>query len=561
MPDHPALTRGLLTLIGNKRSLLPFLYEGLRHAEEWSGTAFATMADAFAGSGVVTRLARLAGVQVHSNDLEQFAGPGLVTAAVLTPARARELSAWAGGYEVLLDRLNELPPPRPDDEWCARHYAPRSTRNADPGTERLFYTRENALRIDAILGALHGGMPELAHPELRALVLAPLLVEMSVHSNTSGVMKGFHWGWGGRGGDALTRILAPIQLEPMPLIDGPVGSVSTGDAAMVCADGREFDVVYADPPYTSHQYGSNYHLLTSAVVGDHYDPGPVARGSRAGIRRDHTRSDYCRRQGNAAHHAFEEFLASVRCRALLVSYNADGIIAPGEMAQMLSGDGEHGVQLLSTSHPRFRGGKSTNAGVRTTEYLFVVVRGRGQSRSARRTLDDQIAELTLRRSLTDRFIIPERWRAAGGTVERTGSEWRLQSDAEVVEPDGSQWLFGAQDVEPPKVTAARLTCDLRVANLDTAVLRASGVQRRLVASTGTVSEAVDALIDEGAVDEAVDLLSRLKIRRYREDFARCAKRLSVLTLSAQTRHRLDQLCERVLGSACSEGDRTRESGQ
>ena len=69
---HPYLTQQIIAYIGNKRRLLPLLYEAIAkcHPQNPSGSVFFDM---FAGSGVVSRLAKFLGFKVYSNDWEHFA--------------------------------------------------------------------------------------------------------------------------------------------------------------------------------------------------------------------------------------------------------------------------------------------------------------------------------------------------------------------------------------------------------------------------------------------------------------------------------------------------------
>jgi hypothetical protein len=340
--------------------------------------------------------------------------------------------------------------------------------------------------------------------------MASLLVEMSVHNNTSGVMKGFHHGWGGRGGDALGRIMGRIELEALPFIDGPRGTASVGAAKELFStpDGAEFDLAYLDPPYTIHQYGANYHLLTSAVRYDFYDPGPVTRGSRAGIRRDHYRSDFCRRGGERAAQALATVLSRLNARTLLVSYNNDGIIPPQRMLELLGENGAHTVELMSRRYHKFRGGKATQGAVRTREYLFLVYRHRRQSRAERSVVGAGIEELVAERELHNRFIIPSRWREAGGSAQRgTDGTWRLGGTAD---------LAVVLDREL-RVVDVRLPRDGKDARVAHAAITA--------ASSGPVEAADEAIADQDWAT-ALRLLKRLKIAKYRADFRRLSDRFS-----------------------------------
>lgn len=542
--DHPALRSALITYLGNKRRLLPLIAEGFKLVRREIG-GIRRVADPFAGSGVVSRMARVAGCTVHSNDVEDYTRPLGRAFLEVHPEEVDALFGGAGAYEATLHRLNALREPRAESSrYFSRHYAPRSTESADPDSERLFFTRENALRIDAMLEAIHG--VDDATALRRDILLASLLVEMSIHNNTSGVMKGFHRGWGGRGRDALTRILAPVRLEPLPFISGPRGTVTIGDAAEVYGDPGlpEFDVAYLDPPYTIHQYGANYHLLTSAVRWDRYDPGPVAEGSRAGIRRDHLRSEFCRRGHDRAHRAFRRTLEAIPARALLVSYNNDGIIPAEDLVTILSDGGTNTIHLLSDEYHKFRGGKGTQQALRTTEYLYVVIRGRPQPVEERRRVLETLRRITMERTIRDRAILPDRWIAAGGTVTEIGPAGRPGSATpryRLVDSRGNAMLLDQQ-------YRVRIIEDLPAPDHALSLLDRCSANK---------TEVCDALLSAGEVREALSVLQTLKIRKYDIEFDHLASRLARCELSATDRSRLEALTARVRDRSIPPGDRSR----
>jgi adenine-specific DNA-methyltransferase len=539
--DHPALSSGLITYIGNKRSLISFIARGMDRIEAEIGS-LRTMADPFAGSGVVGRLGRLRGYRVVSGDLEEYARPFGRAFLEVQPDEVDAIFDGTGGYLSTLKYLNGLTEPsRPEDHLFSRHYAPAETTTADPERERLFYTRENALRIDAVLAAVHRDLP--LSETGRDILLASLLVEMSIHNNTSGVMKGFHHGWGGRGGDALSRIMAPVHLEALPFIEGPRGYAWTGPADKLFSAGPErdilrFDLVYADPPYNIHQYGANYHLLTTAVRWDFYDPGPVLPGARAGIRRDHRRSAFCSRRNGTARDAMERFLQAASTRSLLVSYNNDGIIDAPTMVELLSEDGINTVELLVQEHHKFRGGKATQSALKTDEYLFLVFRGRRQSSRDRQKLRGFVDELALRRELHDRFLLPSRWESQGGRAVTAGQEGTLK----LTTPGGSS-IGISPDFRVDSVEISSPSESTR-AERETLTLMSRG-------ASGTIIEVVEELVDTGQFDRAVVLLQRLKIKKYRHAFLRLSRRLAAENLPEGTRTRLEGLVARVVGSTAS----------
>ncbi len=536
--DHPALSTGLITYIGNKRSLIPFISGALDRIESERGPT-ETMADPFAGSGVVARLGRLRGYRVAAGDLEVYTRPFGRAFLEVDRDEVDAVFSESGGYQETISYLNSLTrPERSDDCLFSAHYAPSETQSADPERERMFFTRENALRIDAMLAAIHRDLP--LTPQGRDILLASLLVEMSIHNNTSGVMKGFHHGWGGRGGDALARIMAPVMLEELPFIDGPRGYTHVGPADSLATAARDsmgidsFDVVYADPPYNIHQYGANYHLLTTAVRWDFYDPGPVERGARAGIRRDHNKSDFCSRRGDRARVAFESFLDSITTRTVLVSYNNDGIIDAPTMAEILMEDGINTVIPLVREHHKFRGGKATQSALRTDEYLFIVYRGKRQSSTERDGLRRYMEDLALRRELNDRFILPSRWQG--------------QDRSARYNKDSSTWIL-----KTGSGGHIQLSDDFRVRHVsrDNADTGQSDEWHRIVKvarlSSGTMVETVDELIRHEMYDAAIRQLRRLKIKKYRSDFLRIVRELRHRELTSAGRRRLSALYTRVTG--------------
>lgn len=319
--------------------------------------------DLFAGSGVVARLARLRGFDVVANDWEYYSY--VLNHAYLTIGKSElpRLFAAEGGIDAILAEMNSLDPPRPEETYVARYYAPSKTEDADYRRERLFYTRENALAIDAIRSEIDRRFPEHDDPR-RALLLALLLYEAATHTNTSGVFKAYHKGFGGHGRDALRRIMAPVQLEHPVLVDGSPALVYRSDAHHLVRELElgKTDVVYLDPPYRQHQYGSNYHLLNTIALWDKppvdmtYDDNGVLK-DKAGIRKDwrRTRSAYC--SAGTALEAFRELIERIGARYILVSYSTDGMIPFDRLLDACEKRGR--VTITSAEYIQYRGGKQS----------------------------------------------------------------------------------------------------------------------------------------------------------------------------------------------------------
>ena len=320
--NDPYLVDQLIPYIGNKRKLLPLIYEGIRRTGVREGTFF----DAFAGSGVVSRLAKAAGFRVVANDWEPYSE--VINKAYIA-TNAAPAVARLGGMEKAVAALNALPG---KGGYIASHYCPANDESYDTVSERMFYTQENGRRIDAIREQIDQWRGEGRIDEAEeAVLLAALIYQASYCSNTSGVFKGFHNGWGGATRTAWYRIRSHLTLKgPLLLDNGQRNVVLRADASEV-ADEIECDIAYLDPPYNQHQYGANYHLLNTVALWDKPPISPRISGNgkqdKAAIRKDWRtlrRSAYCYKR--SAIEAFATLVGRLRARYVLVSYSTDGIM-------------------------------------------------------------------------------------------------------------------------------------------------------------------------------------------------------------------------------------------
>ncbi|MFP4509053.1 MAG: DNA adenine methylase [Spirochaetaceae bacterium] len=374
----------LIPYIGNKRRLLPALDSLFsRYEAHDRPTVFA---DPFAGSGAVSRLARYRGYRIYASDIEPYAAVLTRAAVAFSPEEADAICSDLGGMKNAIRHLNNVGDSARHDAnrrgYIAYHYAPERTDSPRIGRERLFYTAENARFIDAVrdeIARIAGGAPASRASDLEVLLLAPLLLEAAVHVNTSGVFKAYHRGYGGHGKDALKRIMSPMRLEEPTLFPGPPAVVRCCDAESLFAgsDARALscDIVYLDPPYNSHQYGSNYFMLNTITRWDkpEVDESRSSEGtlvSKAGIRPDwkDTRSDFCSRR--TAVSALRRLLLSVESSVIALSYNTEGLIPFDVLCELMR---EHGRLAVETQlYTQYRGGRQS-AGRRnhTTEILLV----------------------------------------------------------------------------------------------------------------------------------------------------------------------------------------------
>src|SRR5574343_140292 len=304
---QPYLTENIITYIGNKRKLLPNINTIIDNITRNNKT-FDKCLDAFSGSGIVSRFLRYKGFIVYTNDLEPYTIP--INKTFLT---LNEDPLCDEDYNYL-NNINST-----NNPFFSKYYAPKNTNSPDLINERLFYTTENAIFIDGVLEQIQNW-----DENKKNAVLANLLYKMSKHINTSGVMKGFHNGFSGSKKQNLDRIMANITITPNYYINAPIGNVYNvkSEELFSVTNCPYMDITYIDPPYNSHQYSANYHLLNSAVKYDFYNPGlPTEKKSKVGIRKDNNKSDFCYK--DKAVHAFTTLFNNLQTKYLIMSFNVD----------------------------------------------------------------------------------------------------------------------------------------------------------------------------------------------------------------------------------------------
>lgn len=339
----------LIPYIGNKRKLLGLIADALRTT---GSKRPATFLDLFSGSGVVSRLAKTLHYQVISNDWEPYAEA--INTCYISCNTAPPFASL-GGLERTIQILNEL---EPRCDWVTEHLCPRDDAHYDAATDRLFYMRKNGMRIDAIRHQIsQWSAAGLINPHEEACLLAPLLYQACYTSNTSGVFKGFHNGWGGQTATALYRITADLRLAPPVFYDnGMENTVLCNDAQEVAhqLSDIEVDVAYLDPPYNQHPYGSNYHVLNSIRLWDKPAISKcITQGNKSAIRSDwRTKRRSAYNYKSEAAQAYRQLVHSLNARFILTSYSTDGMIP---LADLLRANAEKGaVSIMLQAYKRYR---------------------------------------------------------------------------------------------------------------------------------------------------------------------------------------------------------------
>lgn len=389
--DSSYLSEKLIAYIGNKRRLLGFIADKISGLLE-KDQEISDFADLFAGSGSVSRLARLMGLKVYANDWELYSYILNYAHLRINPEDLDKTFEATGGTEETLNRLNCLDDLSFEKSYIARYYAPKDDNNPDLKNERLFYTSYNARIIDKVREKVEEWKEQnLLNNDGYYYLIASLLYEAATRANTSGVFKGFHYGFGGKGKDALGRIMKPIELSPLPLISAKKADVFRQDAnTLVEKLKKRYGIVYLDPPYNQHQYGSNYHLLNTIALWDKPEVNEKIfvdgkKTNKSAIRKDwkKTKSQYCVK--HSAEEAFSNLIENIDAKYIMMSYSTDGIIPVSHILSILEKRGA--INIHAEAYTRYRGAKQSIVNqTKNLEYIFIADTSKKAAGSSRKSL-------------------------------------------------------------------------------------------------------------------------------------------------------------------------------
>ncbi len=344
--------------IGNKTRLLPFLAKALHRLQIAPGTAH----DAFAGTAAVGRALKESGWRVVSSDIMTYSY--VLQRAYVVAQRPPSFRALVAGDQDLRRALRS--PPLALRERAARNggrlalvaaycsavllpHAGFVTEQFSPrgASGRMYFTSENAGRLDAARGVLHEWLRDgLIDDDAYYLLLAALLEGADRVANTAGVYAAFMKSW-------QPNALKPLELQVRSPVRGPAGSRAfRADAAQVAREIGDVDLLYVDPPYNSRQYVGYYHV-PEIIARGWFDQPPTLSG-RTGLLAEHDlKSDWC--SAPRVRGALTELLSATGARHLLVSYNSEGLLPEEELRSLLrerSADGR--VTCFRKPYRRYR---------------------------------------------------------------------------------------------------------------------------------------------------------------------------------------------------------------
>lgn len=363
-PDF--LTTQIITYIGNKRSLLSNIEKEILEIKKFLGKDKLSTLDLFSGSGIVSRLLKQYSSTQIANDLENYSY--IINDAFLTNKSDFDEKKFDSLFSEIQNRLEN----EKTEGIITKNYAPKNDDKIEMN-ERVFYTHENALRIDTYRKLIDEVCGNDFSKSMKKFFLASLITESSIHVNTSGVFKGFYKDketgigcFGGKGKDAISRIKGKIEIKK-PVLSNFESDVVLfkEDAVSLSEKLKNIDIAYLDPPYNQHPYGSNYFMLN--LILENKIKSDLSEVS--GIPSDWNRSEFNKRK--EALESLEKIVSNLDSKFLIISYNSEGFISFDEMKKMLEKYGK--LKTVNIQYFTFRGSRNLNArNIHVSEYLFVL---------------------------------------------------------------------------------------------------------------------------------------------------------------------------------------------
>lgn len=333
--------------IGNKRRLLPFIYSFLQR-NEVSGNHFC---DLFSGTASVGQYFKTLGYQITSCDLlySSYIQQKVKIAINALPAFSKIanylrlkpcVTDEKGKYgQAVIHYLNQIPG---KEGFVFQNYSQAGTKDSE--VIRSYFTDENAKKIDAIRQTIEDWrINEIINENEFSLLLFALLNEATDRANTTGMQNFFLRQF------YKKEVLTPIRLQlPTITASNLNHQVYCQDSVKLLPKLQDIDLLYVDPPYTSIQYGTAYHLMET-IAKWHF---PQLTGKAGLPNREEYHSAFCSKR--KALQALSEVVNNHNYRYLLLSYSDEGIISHNDIVQLLQDkSATNTVALTEIDYPRY----------------------------------------------------------------------------------------------------------------------------------------------------------------------------------------------------------------
>jgi len=311
----------IITYMGNKRKVLNDI-QGIINTLDLKNIK---IGEGFSGSGIVSRLLKENCKELFVNDMAGYSKT-LNDCYLANPS-----TNMKNEIKKYIEQANDFAdnPTKEVPKYIQKYWAPNS-KNIKK-TDRVYFTYENGKRIDAYRFFI-----ETLPKKYKPFLLGPLLVECSIHTNTSGHFAAYYkendiGKYGGKTGTDIKRITKKIVLQ-MPLFSENKAKVNTyrQDVNEWITEIPEVDIMYYDPPYNKHPYHIFYFLLD--IIND-WDINNDIPDTFRGQPKNWKNSPY--NSIKNAEKTFENLIQNTKAKNIMISYNNNGIIPPNKLENIL----------------------------------------------------------------------------------------------------------------------------------------------------------------------------------------------------------------------------------
>jgi adenine-specific DNA-methyltransferase len=304
-----------------------------------------TFCDPFGGIAVVGERFKRAGYVVHSGDLLRCAHSFQVA-------------------KLVYDDLPEFASLTTDLDWMSRRHIEGYFGSLPPrygwvyrefALKRQYFTTQNAAAIDSVRLSIDKlARAKLISANEQSYLRACLIESADRVANTAGTYYAYLKDW-------TRKALKPFSFKLIqPATGGSRCTAELVDAA-VLSSRRHYDVLYLDPPYNERDYERYYHFPETLARGS--SPRATGKSGVPAIVRTYSRFT----RPLFAAQALGELLDGCSYQLLALHYSDDGLIAPGEIQELLKRRGR--VQRHEILAP----GYSTAGRARRTRHVLYLV--------------------------------------------------------------------------------------------------------------------------------------------------------------------------------------------
>jgi len=330
-----------MRFIGNKENLVDKIYQ-IMIEKDVSGQSFF---DFFAGTTNVGRFFKKLNYQIFSSDLLYFSfvlqkayiqnNQALTFEKLVKKLDFQTKQLFATPLQIVVEYLNQIP----DKQGFIYQ-------NYTPAGNRMYFSEENGLRIDAIREQIEKWKNESLLSDSEYFMLLACLIEtVPFYANVAGIYAAFHKKWD-------PRAVKKLELRPIEFIKNVFENQCFNENSVILLEKIEADIFYLDPPYNQRQYAPNYHLLETIAKYDNPEIKGVT-GLRANY--ENQKSKFC--NATTALQELEKIAKFGKYKTLILSYNNEGIMPQNKILSILSKYGK--TELEEFDYLRF---KSNNNG-------------------------------------------------------------------------------------------------------------------------------------------------------------------------------------------------------